>query len=308
MRVNKSPNRLIFLLIVVFIATIFLFSKLGRRAPRLETEWLQISYENISCKSFFDEWKAEIPALVIDSDFLNNLNQPNCGRKENTPTKIGIDAKYKSFELTVDRNFFEVIFYKNNASKDYLDFDVDGRRIIPKRFITRRIGNLEVPTEIGKFVEFWKRSKFIDCVGLKIQRDESEPVDMPGQSSSDVLARLRDELIDNKMFPFLSSGTFLGWFRECSTIPHTSDMDLAVYYDNYNPKYLEKLINGETKFRIVRKLGMPADSMEMTLVPKREWEPRIDVFIMYDGIENGTITHSYISGLDDGSVFENFSD
>ncbi|CAL2037612.1 unnamed protein product [Caenorhabditis brenneri] len=244
------------------------------------------------------------------------VNPTGCKWNTAVPIRIGIDIKYHSNQTFRWDNRFRTVYFKDNASKDFLDFDVDGRRIIPRRFVTKWIGNFEIPINVKLFEEFWKRSKFVDCVGLRVLRNEKEAtvfpldcflqkVNMPGQSSTDILARLRDELIDNGMYPYLNSGTLLGWYRECSMIPHTGDMDLAVSFDNYNPEYLKKLQrNHKTQFRIKRKLGEVADSFEMTVIPKKERSPKIDIFLMYDGIENGTITHSYISGLgDDGTKY-----
>ncbi|CAL2042595.1 unnamed protein product [Caenorhabditis brenneri] len=253
----------------------------------------------IQCETLLTLWNTEIPVLIVDVEFLNKLSNSDCHQN------IGVDIEFKSTQSLVDGRRFEVIYYSRNVSKDFMDFDIDGRRIIPKRFEMRSIGNIRIPSDLKTFIGFWKRSKFVDCVGLKVARNESEEVTMPGQTSSDILARLRDELIDNGMFPFLSSGTFLGWYRECSMIPHTWDMDLAISYDNYNPEYLKKLENGDTQFKILRRLGMVENSLEMTVIPKKEEDPRIDIFIMYDGIENGTLTHSYISGLDiDGTKYK----
>ncbi|CAL2042582.1 unnamed protein product [Caenorhabditis brenneri] len=257
------------------------------------------------CEMLLAKWNTGVPVMIIDLEFLNEIDKSDCLQYMNKPIKIGLQSKYRSNESVVDRNRFDVVYYTDNSSKDFLDFDVDGRRIIPKGFATRWIGNFEIPNDINRFIAFWNRSKFVNCAGIKVKRREDMEVVMPAQKSTEILARLRDELIKNGMFPFLNSGTLLGWYRECSFIPHTTDMDLAVSYDNYNPDYLKKLENGETQFKIIRRLGMVNDSLEITVIPKKESKPNIDIFLMYDGIENGTITHSYISGLaGDGTKYK----
>lgn len=81
---------------------------------------------------------------------------------------------------------------------------------------------------------------------------------MPAEAAVNELAQLRDELIEFEMYPFLSGGTFLGWYRECSIIPHTTDMDLMVFVEDYNPSYVELLQRprNPSSFRLSRHFGM----------------------------------------------------
>ncbi|CAL2042597.1 unnamed protein product [Caenorhabditis brenneri] len=312
-KVTNCSVVLFFVLLACCFVSLSFYVKVNRNRTGFENFLVEIGKNSIKkeqktmirCKTLLAAWNTTVPVLMIDSTFLNELNNLKCRWNTKEPITIGVDAKYKPVEAFLFDNRFRVIYYTNNASKDFLDFDVDGRRIIPRRFETWRIGNLEVPKNIDQFIGFWKRSKLVNCVGLKVKREESMKVEMPALISTEKIARLRDELIDNGMFPFLHSGTLLGWYRECSFIPHTTDLDLAVSYDNYNPEYLKKLENDETQFKIIRRLGMINDSLEITVVPKKEGKPNIDIFLMYDGIENGTITHSYISGLaGDGTKYK----
>ncbi|PIC50937.1 hypothetical protein B9Z55_001645 [Caenorhabditis nigoni] len=180
-----------------------------------------------------------------------------------------------------------------------------GRRLIPRKIETRWIGNIEVPEDIQRFAEFWKRSSFRDCVGLDMNRNKSDIVFFKGPETADIMAKLRDELLDNGMFPFLNGGTFLGWYRECTIIPHTYDVDFAVFKYNYKPEYPYKLLNGTSEFKLVRMFGKLEDGLELTVVQKHEANPRIDIFLMYDGIENGVLTHHYVPGLgDDGTKYQ----
>ncbi|CAO4361289.1 unnamed protein product [Caenorhabditis nigoni] len=137
------------------------------------------------------------------------------------------------------------------------------------------------------------------------ERNSIKIVFFKGPETADIMAKLRDELLDNGMFPFLNGGTFLGWYRECTIIPHTYDVDFAVFKYNYKPEYPYKLLNGESEFKLVRMFGKLEDGLELTVVQKHEANPRIDIFLMYDGIENGVLTHHYVPGLgDDGTKYQ----
>ncbi|EGT42712.1 hypothetical protein CAEBREN_10497 [Caenorhabditis brenneri] len=308
MIVSKETNLFFILFSLFLVYCIFALCYVNVHKDEKLQDWIMArnnSSKNqqndmIICEALLERWNPEIPALIIDSKFLSNIIKERCYHDPSQPIKIGVDAKYRKDDFFVNDKRFDVIYYTVNGSKDFLDFDVDDRRIIPINFVTEYIGNFEIPTDVKQFIAFWERSKFMNCVGLRVLRNESEKVVLAAQKSTEVLAGLRDELIDNGMFPFLNDETLFGWYRECSWIPHTFNMNLAVFHKDYNPEYLKKLENQETEFSIVRRSGMVEKSFEMTLVPKGSTFPRIDISLIYDGDENGTITHSYVSGLADG--------
>ncbi|EFP11490.1 hypothetical protein CRE_19287 [Caenorhabditis remanei] len=241
--------------------------------------------------------------LLIDLDFLENLKTEDCRWDETKRIKIGVHVKDRN-RSTIDTTRFDVEFYDNPDGKDFLEFYEDGKRIIPKRFEARQIGNFKIPTNIQRFIEFYKRSKFVECLGLEMNRNKSQKANQNGPESARILARFRDELIDMEMYPLLNGGTLLGWYRECSVIPHTRDLDFSVFKEMYNPEYAEKILRNESAFRMSRILGQLEDSYEITVVSKKERRPKIDLFVMYDYVEGGKVIYRYIPGLkDDGSKY-----
>ncbi|CAB3406031.1 unnamed protein product [Caenorhabditis bovis] len=155
--------------------------------------------------------------------------------------------------------------------------------------------NVYYPTAINQFLEFWKRSTFIECLGLEIERNEKQFFkDLQGVV--DNLALLRDSLLLYDMFMFLNGGTLLGWFRECSIIKHTTDVDAAVLAEEYNPEFLRDLFHQRHPFKIFRKLGKPDDSLEISVNPKNGEKINIDLYLMYSETnKNGS--YSYVTGL-----------
>ncbi|EFP11488.1 hypothetical protein CRE_19309 [Caenorhabditis remanei] len=258
---------------------------------------------NISCDDLLNEWDPEVPVLLIDLDFLENLKNEDCRWDETKRVKIGVHVKDKDGSI-IDTTRFGVVFYDSQDNKDFLEFNEDGKRIIPKRFETRRIGNFKVPANIQRFIEFYKRSKFVECLGLEMNRNKSEEAYQNGTTSANILARFRDELIDMEMYPLLNGGTLLGWYRECTVIPHTLDLDFSVFKENYKPEYTEKVLRGETDFILRRKFGRLEDSHEITVVSKEEGRPTIDLFVMYDYVEDGKLAYRYISGLSGEKILE----
>ncbi|EFP11521.1 hypothetical protein CRE_19286 [Caenorhabditis remanei] len=258
---------------------------------------------NISCDDLLNERDPKVPVLLIDLDFLEYLKTEDCRWDETKRVKIGVHVKDKDGSI-IDTNRFDVVLYDSPDNKDFLEFNEDGKRIIPKRFETRQIGNFEIPTNIQRFIEFYKRSKFVECLGLEMNRNKSEKASQNGPESAGILARFRDELIDMEMYPLLNGGTLLGWYRECSVIPHTRDLDFSVFKEMYNPEYAEKVLRNESAFRMSRMLGKLEDSYEITVYSKKEGRPAIDLFVMYDYVEDGEVIYRYIPGLNgDGTKY-----
>ncbi|EFP11499.1 hypothetical protein CRE_19289 [Caenorhabditis remanei] len=263
-----------------------------------------LSNNQTQCDDLLNEWDPEVPVLLIDLDFLENLKNEDCRWDETKRVKIGVHVKDKDRSI-IDTTRFNVVLYNSPDGKDFLEFYEDGKRIIPKRFETRKIGNFEIPSNPQRFIEFYKRSKFVECLGLEMDRDTSEEAEQNGTTSANILARFRDELIDMGMYPYLNGGTLLGWYRECTVIPHTLDLDFSVFKENYNPEYAEKVLRkNESAFDMRRMLGKLEDSHEITVVSKEEGQPAIDLFVMYDYVEDGKVIYRYIPGLNnDGTKY-----
>lgn len=259
---------------------------------------------HINCESFLESFNTSIPVLLIDVDILKEMNRNSCLLQPGKPIKIGVDVQFLSAVWLLQDSRFQVVYYTNTTTNDFLDFRSDPRRIIPKSFSIRSLGYFAIPDDFNTFFNFWKRSKFTECMNLHIPR-VGKTVRMPALPSTKVLARLRNELIRNNMFLFLNGGTLLGWYRECSVIPHTLDMDVSVFAEDYNSKFLDNMEKNMSEFRISRKFGKINDSFELTVAPREGHKVFIDIFLMYKGIENGTVTHNWVGGVSpDGTKYK----
>ncbi|CAJ0580208.1 unnamed protein product, partial [Mesorhabditis spiculigera] len=98
------------------------------------------------------------------------------------------------------------------------------------------------------------------------------------------LSVVRDLHFEYRALPFLISGTLLGWRRECALIPHTTDMDIATFEDEFPMALIEDAIKmrGE-RLRLHRVIGKPGDSYEATFLAmtQRGTMFNIDLFTMY---------------------------
>lgn len=304
----------IFLFLLILVLILYICSRKPRkpkygRFAGLQNETLlpnsaRVPIYHTNCISILNQMKLPVPFLIIDIDFLKMLDKNYCKWSSDEVLKVAVNSKYSPINYSNSK--LDIIFYENDSAKDYLDLKSEVRRLIPKKFQTHWVENIEIPTNIKQFTEFWKRSKFIDCLKLEVPRDKSY-VFMPAEPAVEELAQLRDELIEFDMYPFLNGGTFLGWYRECSIIPHTTDMDLSVFAKDYNPIYVELLHSywNPSSFEVWRMLGMVEDSFEITIQTKKWFEYPIDLFLMYEGIENGKLTHHWVGGIaTDGTKYK----
>ncbi|KAF8385683.1 hypothetical protein PRIPAC_74825 [Pristionchus pacificus] len=84
-----------------------------------------------------------------------------------------------------------------------------------------------------------------------------------------------------------------GWYRECSLISHTSDVDFFIRAEDYNPSILADLDAKESPYKVNRIFGLPKDSYELTVLVKKSSDVSIDFFFLYTNSNE-----SYVGGLD----------
>lgn len=75
----------------------------------------------------------------------------------------------------------------------------------------------------------------------------------------------------------LQINCILGWYRHCGIVPWTTDMDLAMWIDEYDDEILQKFI-GNQKLFIWEKLGMKKMGLEFRMYGC-DWT--YDMFFMY---------------------------
>ncbi|GMR34222.1 hypothetical protein PMAYCL1PPCAC_04418, partial [Pristionchus mayeri] len=136
------------------------------------------------------------------------------------------------------------------------------------------------------------RSLLIPCLNKTMNRTKSDSDSSLPKNFETNLAEVRDALINMGTLPYLTDGTLLGWYRECSIIPHTSDADFAVsrleYRENKSFKKIrEPLIYSWNSAKVLE-----WDSLEVTLRPEKGGS--IDIFISYDQVDD---EHLYTHGV-----------
>ncbi len=119
-----------------------------------------------------------------------------------------------------------------------------------------------IPADLDQFLFDYEHSSFIECnrqMAAKTRaRMGNEYVNKPQRLK--MLAGVADYLSETLSVTFrkhywLAGGTLLGWYRECSIIPHTADVDLAVWSHEYETRIKEYFL-GNTVVRVWGSLGM----------------------------------------------------
>ncbi|KAF1757136.1 hypothetical protein GCK72_013591 [Caenorhabditis remanei] len=301
------------LLSVIAAALIFLFILILNEVyydsseVLIDEKWEQIIdkrqreiNESVGCHDFLQklQGKVSVSVLLIDMDILEIIGQNRCNQLKMYETPIQVATNSRKDLNFIHRNLFEPFFFESNEQKDYLEFDTKPRRIIPKNFETMKFGNIAVPMKPFRFRKYWEKSRLIECSNTTMNRNEIEKKRRINlQSSVSEMSRLRDLLIQYDMYPFIVEETLLGWYRECSIIPHTQDIDFAIMATEFNSKFVNDMREGRTNFKLTRRLG-GLDSLELTVTPRHGYKLNTNVFFMYRyKNETGGNEFNWISGL-----------
>ncbi|XP_074053687.1 ribitol-5-phosphate transferase FKTN isoform X8 [Macrotis lagotis] len=77
---------------------------------------------------------------------------------------------------------------------------------------------------------------------------------------------------------WLSSGTCLGWYRQCSIIPYSKDVDLGIFIQDYTSDIITAFQN--VGLSLKHKFGKVEDSFELSFQGKDD--VKLDIFFFYE--------------------------
>ncbi|XP_033738877.1 fukutin-like [Pecten maximus] len=205
----------------------------------------------------------------------------------NVTTHIFLRAmKYPEFTIRV------VVFHERAAriGKNaglYEKFDLELAMIDGLR--------LYIPKPANKFPETVAQSKYIDCNKTAADNffkmyppDRSSAANAFREKARQVLAGAKQVLDKLSVRFWLSSGTLLGWYRECDIIPHSVDIDLEMWAKDYNPQIIPDMKKAGFQFK--QQLGRLNDSLEVSFIA---WGIKLDIFFVYEAPD-----HLWLGGMD----------
>uniref|UniRef100_A0A915PU34 Fukutin n=1 Tax=Setaria digitata TaxID=48799 RepID=A0A915PU34_9BILA len=232
---------------------------------------------------------ARINLLFPEKEELEYLKQFNhlFWLRDIIPNKFVFGTYDNSEKFVVPHE--NIIIYRmiNSSNGDYVRFigheglrAAYGLHAVKKHVFTREIW---IPVSKSEFHWKWKQGRFLECIRLNISKGQDSPV-IP-DSYVDNMAIFRDFLEYYRATPFLFSGTLLGWYRECSFIKDTTDVDMAMRITSLDPvmlKHMEK----SSEFKLHWILGKVNDSLEVSIY---SGNIKIDLFFLYENKDSAWV-------------------
>ena len=144
---------------------------------------------------------------------------------------------------------------------------------------------LNVPYFISKFLIEYKHSHFIECDYVQARKFKQKyetnlsNKDKEFKKKAKKLILKAKDVLDGMDIPFwLSSGTCLGWYRQCDIIPYSIDVDIGVFIYDYSLRIIESM--HDNGLFLKQKLGKADDSLELSFVGKDNI--KLDIFFFYE--------------------------
>ncbi|KAH7703358.1 Fukutin [Aphelenchoides avenae] len=239
-------------------------------------------------------------SLLVDERCLRNiLRNVSCA----VPVRLAVRRQQVS-NLGAAGNV-TIAYVEDDPAKDYLVFTVNDyllspdehKRAVVRYNMTKRRVTLSngqyldalVPESIPTFLRRWRRGRFLRCKPV-LTRAANVPRVIP-LNFVETVGAFRDFCDTYNVTCFLCGGSLLGWYRECSIVPHTTDFDFAAFPSEHTEQFLQAFIDSNV-FRLRRILGRLNDSLELTV---RVNGYQIDLFYLYEDARRGA---EYMPGMD----------
>ncbi|XP_052244213.1 ribitol-5-phosphate transferase FKTN-like isoform X2 [Dreissena polymorpha] len=175
--------------------------------------------------------------------------------------------------------------------------------------LTKR-GAFLVPSPTEKFLQEVPDSQLVECNRTRARQymdkygqnyTEEDKVFM--RKARQTVSRAK-QYLDEMGIPFwLSSGTCLGWFRQCDIIPYSKDVDLGIFIKHFNADLIHAFEQGG--FFLKHIFGKVSDSYELSF---QSGDIKLDLFFFYEAADhawNGGTHHE--TGQKYKYIFPKFS-
>ncbi|KAL8575321.1 hypothetical protein ACOMHN_003155 [Nucella lapillus] len=151
---------------------------------------------------------------------------------------------------------------------------------------------LSYPEDTLSFVWALQHSKFVECDFARAQHflikygKQTVGDDPKFRRTARQLLSVVSRVLDGMEVPFwLSSGTCLGWYRQCDIIPYSKDVDIGIRIRDHREELVMALENAG--LQLVHLFGKVSDSLELSFM---YGDVKLDIFFFYeekDHIWNG---------------------
>ncbi|KAM4719563.1 ribitol-5-phosphate transferase FKTN isoform 2-T2 [Anableps anableps] len=152
--------------------------------------------------------------------------------------------------------------------------------------------DVRVPRNISRFLAQQQQARFLECryhdarSFLQLYPDDSSAAAVEFQRKAKTLLRLAAQTLGGLDVPFwISSGTCLGWFRQCSIISYSRDVDIGIFITDFRPDIMTAFQDAGLSLK--HKFGKVEDSLELSFLGE---DVKLDIFFFYkdgDVVWNG---------------------
>lgn len=144
--------------------------------------------------------------------------------------------------------------------------------------------HISVPKSIRHFIYMAQESKFLECDQDRAQlfytqhpRDDSEEAQRFTRKARQLLVKGKEVLDALGVRFWLSSGTCLGWFRQCDIITYSKDVDFGIWIKDHKPEIIDAMETAGLPLKHV--FGKVSDSYELSF---KAGEVKLDIFFFYE--------------------------
>ncbi|XP_057213883.1 fukutin isoform X1 [Triplophysa rosa] len=155
----------------------------------------------------------------------------------------------------------------------------------PELILTTLDGlDVRTPKNHSRFLIDHSNSRFLECrckeakTFYQLYPDETSPEVMDFKMKAKSLLHLASKVLSALGVPFwLSSGTCLGWYRQCNIIPYSKDVDLGIWIKDYRHDITQAFQKAGLPLK--HQFGKVEDSLELSFQGN---DVKLDIFFFYD--------------------------
>uniref|UniRef100_A0A8C7S398 Ribitol-5-phosphate transferase n=1 Tax=Oncorhynchus mykiss TaxID=8022 RepID=A0A8C7S398_ONCMY len=144
--------------------------------------------------------------------------------------------------------------------------------------------DVRIPRNISGFLTEYSQARFLECryrdarSFFQLYPDDTSPEAMNFRMKAKALLHLAARILTELRVPFwLSSGTCLGWFRQCGIIPYSKDVDLGIWIKDYRHDISQAFQKAGLPLK--HKFGKVEDSLELSF---QGLDVKLDIFFFYE--------------------------
>ncbi|XP_038625960.1 fukutin [Tachyglossus aculeatus] len=148
---------------------------------------------------------------------------------------------------------------------------------------------VQIPKDPDRFLEEISHSRFLECrfkdarAFFQQYPDDVSLEAVEFRKKAKALLHLAALTLQNLGVRFwLSSGTCLGWYRQCNIIPYSRDVDLGIFIQDYKSDIITAFQNAGLPLK--HKFGKVEDSLELSF--QGADDVKLDIFFFYEEIDH----------------------